>query len=65
MKIKYDNDNRIYLIKSGHRISELLDIKNLECSLNVKNPRFYQKKNILENFQVSNSTQLNLDKFEG
>ena len=43
MKIKYDNDNRIYLIKSGHRISELLDIKNLECSLNVKNPRFYQK----------------------
>ena len=44
MKIKYDNDNRIYLIKSGHRISELLDIKNLECSLNVKNPRFYQKK---------------------
>ena len=64
MKIKYDNDNRIYLIKSGHRISELLDIKNLECSLNVKNPRFYQK-NILENFQVSNSTQLNLDKFEG
>ena len=64
MKIKYDNDNRIYLIKSGHRISELLDIKNLECSLNVKNPRFYQKY-ILENFQFSNSTQLNLDKFEG
>ena len=50
MKIKEDDDNRINFvsIKSGHRISELLDIKILNA-LNVQKSLILSK-NILENF---------------